>query len=583
MIARKLRARSDFKTLPTSFKLKHKKRHRAKVHHQKPPGSDSDYDSGSDGMDSEDESQKDYRRGGYHPVKIGEVYKQRYVIEKKLGFGYFSTVWLASDNQAAVGDPHKLVAIKFQKSANHYREAAEDEIKILSQIHGQSSPLKEFVVRLLDKFAIQGPNGKHICMVFEVMWKDLLFLMKKFGHHGLPVSLVKMISYQVLSGLELIHGKCQIIHTDLKPENFLMTLPAQIDVSDIQKDRAQYMKSKDVTDLKSDIGRMKSMKLSKNQRRRLKDKIKRFRQVSGPEQQQIEETLENREALTKMKEPDYTKLEHKFIVKIADLGNGCWVDKHFTDDVATRQYRPPEVIMGYPYDTSLDIFSAATMIYELATGDYLFNPEREDSTVRNEKHLSLMVQVMGPLPRKLIRAGKYAKSYMSRDGTFRNIRTPEPVSLESMLEKRHFPAKEIPGFAQFLRGMLNMNPDHRLTAARAKLDPWLNEVHQGYVKYGAKSFQFPNLDEEVDKFYDDRDFTDSESDSDYREEKTRSADPNPRPVAVTASASSLPLPLPSASTPPSRISPTPTPTPSLPSLPSIIPQVPAKAPPNTTQ
>lgn len=37
--------------------------------------------------------------GGYHPVSIGDIYGpgQRYLIEKKLGWGHFSTVWLASD------------------------------------------------------------------------------------------------------------------------------------------------------------------------------------------------------------------------------------------------------------------------------------------------------------------------------------------------------------------------------------------------------------------------------------------------------------------------------------------------------
>ena len=35
--------------------------------------------------------------GGYHPAKIGDVYNGHYIIEKKLGFGHFSTVWLASD------------------------------------------------------------------------------------------------------------------------------------------------------------------------------------------------------------------------------------------------------------------------------------------------------------------------------------------------------------------------------------------------------------------------------------------------------------------------------------------------------
>ena len=33
-------------------------------------------------------------------------------------------------------------------------------------------------------------------------------------------------------------------------------------------------------------------------------------------------------------------------VKIADLGNACWVHHHFTEDIQTRQYRSLEVLLG---------------------------------------------------------------------------------------------------------------------------------------------------------------------------------------------------------------------------------------------
>ena len=32
--------------------------------------------------------------------------------------------------------------------------------------------------------------------------------------------------------------------------------------------------------------------------------------------------------------------------KLADLGNACWVDHHFTEDIQTRQYRSLEVRLG---------------------------------------------------------------------------------------------------------------------------------------------------------------------------------------------------------------------------------------------
>ena len=54
--------------------------------------------------------------------------------------------------------------------------------------------------------------------------------------------------------------------------------------------------------------------------------------------------------------------------KIVDFGNACWRKRHFTDDIQTRQYRSPEVIVGQGYDTSTDLWSFACMIFELVTG-----------------------------------------------------------------------------------------------------------------------------------------------------------------------------------------------------------------------
>lgn len=58
---------------------------------------------GSGESDSEDEGLEDYRRGGYHPVKLGDTFKNgRYKVESKLGWGHFSTVWLALDCKTKV-------------------------------------------------------------------------------------------------------------------------------------------------------------------------------------------------------------------------------------------------------------------------------------------------------------------------------------------------------------------------------------------------------------------------------------------------------------------------------------------------
>lgn len=54
-------------------------------------------------------------------------------------------------------------------------------------------------------------------------------------------------------------------------------------------------------------------------------------------------------------------------VKIADLGNACWVGHHFTNDIQTRQYRSPEVILGAKWGASTDVWSMACMVRTLHT------------------------------------------------------------------------------------------------------------------------------------------------------------------------------------------------------------------------
>ena len=78
---------------------------------------------------SEDEGMPDYKIGGYHPVHVGEILLDRYVIIQKLGWGHFSTVWLTKDLKY-----NNYVAMKVQKSAQHYLEAAYDEVEILDKV-----------------------------------------------------------------------------------------------------------------------------------------------------------------------------------------------------------------------------------------------------------------------------------------------------------------------------------------------------------------------------------------------------------------------------------------------------------------
>jgi serine/threonine-protein kinase SRPK3 len=121
---------------------------------------------------------------------------------------------------------NRHVALKVVKSASHYTETAVDEIKLLQKVVASdpSHAGRRHVVQLLDHFRHEGPNGSHVCMVFEVLGENLLGLIKRYQNRGVPEHIVKQISKQVLLGLAYLHDKCGIIHTDLKPENVLICI-----------------------------------------------------------------------------------------------------------------------------------------------------------------------------------------------------------------------------------------------------------------------------------------------------------------------------------------------------------------------
>jgi serine/threonine-protein kinase SRPK3 len=204
-----------------------------------PSSSSTSGDEGTENTADEEDSE-DYCKGGYHPVQVGEQYKEgKYTIVRKLGWGHFSTVWLSKDNVTG-----KHVALKVVRSAAHYTETALDEIKLLNKVVGANKdhPGRAHVVSLLDSFTHKGPNGNHVCMVFEVLGENLLGLIKRWNHRGIPMPLVKQITKQVLLGLDYLHRECGIIHTDLKPENVLIEIG---DVEEIVKTYVQDPAKKD--------------------------------------------------------------------------------------------------------------------------------------------------------------------------------------------------------------------------------------------------------------------------------------------------------------------------------------------------
>ncbi|XP_038707030.1 SRSF protein kinase 3-like isoform X2 [Tripterygium wilfordii] len=468
---------------------------------------------------SEDEGTEDYRRGGYHPVRIGETFKHGcYVVQSKLGWGHFSTVWVAWDTQRSL-----YVALKVQKSASHYTEAAMDEIKILKQIAEGDPDNKKCVVKLLDHFKHSGPNGLHMCMVFEYLGDNLLTLIKYSDYRGVPLHMVKEICFHILVGLDYLHSQLSIIHTDLKPENVLLS--SFIDPTrDPSKTNGPPILPTSNNKIVSVHGAVKDIKssnggLTKNQKKKIRKKAKKVAQGAGKDDSEEHEAGDHtpnaedsngqvKPSGNSAEEPvngsvirdvsakservkDASQENHgrrrgspstmkKLLAavdcncKLVDFGNACWTHKQFTSDIQTRQYRCPEVILGSKYSTPADLWSFACLCFELATGDVLFDPHSGDNYDRDEDHLALMMELLGTMPRKIALRGRFSRDFFNRNGDLRHIRRLRSWPLNKVLiEKYSFSEQDANDMADFLVPILDFLPEKRPSAAECLNHPWI--------------------------------------------------------------------------------------------------------------
>lgn len=545
----------------------------------------------TDSDNSEDEGMEDYKVGGYHPVHVGEMYLNRYMILQKLGWGHFSTVWLAKDTKF-----NTFVAVKVQKSSQHYLDAAYDEVEILQELskynndpewetsvrqYWREKPEKvsngitmnhSQVVQLLNSFIHHGPNGRHFCMVFEIMGVTLLEIIKRYNYQGIPLPYVRIMAKQILIGLDFLHRMCRIIHTDLKPENVLLcltdkeireiALSGSLDVSKRKKkkkEKAPRQEAREASEEEEEEEAedleviKKQKKVDKKKRQKMKKKLAKQLEKMGLDEEQIKEELnklnenlkeeskvkknrkqsmqsesaldntnqedinvedydideliekpkmqsvpkyyydENetpslqfdvkeysyslqaylkeknrilhdetyrREILQRKKQLENVKdekekntilknnlndkgkkrgpgLDENVNVKIVDLGNACWFHHHFSTEIQTRQYRSPEVILGVNYNETADMWSFACMIFELITGDFLFEPRKGDTYSKNDDHLAQIIELLGKMPRKLSACGRYSKKYFTRNGNLRRIRGLQFWPLKNVLMEKY--------------------------------------------------------------------------------------------------------------------------------------------------
>ncbi|CAN4083595.1 unnamed protein product [Withania somnifera] len=364
-----------------------------------------------------------------HAVRVGDSFScGRYIAQRKLGWGEFSTVWLAYDTLSS-----EFIALKIQKSAPQFAQAALHEIEVLSAIANGDPSNCKYVVRLIDHFKHTDPNGQHLCMVLEFLGDSLLRLIKHNRYKGLELNIVREICKCVLTSLDYLHRGLGIIHTDLKLENILLLSTINATKDPVRSGMTPILERPEGNPSGGETMNIIEKKL-KQRARRAAARISGRRSSMG--------------GVGGTPKPNSSLDGIDMRCKVVDFGNACWADKQFAQEIQTRQYRSPEVILQSGYSFSADMWSFACIAFELATGQMMFTPKGGEGFSEDEDHLAKMMELLGKIPRKIAVGGARSKDYFDRHGDLKRIRR--------------------------LNSLLDFEPEKRPTAEQCLRHPWLN-------------------------------------------------------------------------------------------------------------
>ncbi|KAK3681040.1 kinase-like domain-containing protein, partial [Podospora appendiculata] len=303
-----------------------------------------------------------YRPGGLHPIELGDCLGGggRFRVVHKLGHGGFSTVWLCHDKLSQKWRAVKVLAAHASKPESCI------ELKACRFLSGFDPQVLEHhhILSPLETFWLQGPNGRHLCLVLPFLGPSLQGgLAHSYGHFP---SLLKDICFQLVTAMDFLHRN-NLCHGDFRGDNIMFRLADGVD-------------SWPEVDIMKLLGEPEEVTLWAN--------------WDGPEaEMEAPDSLVNR-ASVPLNRCGICSTD----VDIADFGVSYNVSDPPEMTGIPFPLQSPEEILGVPpLGFPADLWALASTIYEIRLGSLPFLPD--DRAYKRLVGMVLRMEfTMGPLP-----------------------------------------------------------------------------------------------------------------------------------------------------------------------------------------
>ncbi|KAI5924149.1 kinase-like domain-containing protein [Camillea tinctor] len=389
-----------------------------------------------------EENPNEYRPGGFHPVYIGDVFKDKYKVLNKIGYGRHSTVWLVRVLSPRSSDEPEFRALKILRSNyNNDGTSLMFEKDILTHLRDGNREHfgYPYVCHLLDDFEHHGPNGTHVCLVFELMGETLRSLGVWWPPHDrVPTLVMHRCIIQLLLALDFAHDH-KVIHADIKAENI-------------------FVKFKDYSMIESGY----------------------LTEVPIPQQNRSEEryTVIPSAPLHLF----YFKEAASFFeldIVLGDWGVSLWDTGNLCGEIQPEALRSPEVLIGAPWDAKIDFWNLGAIIFEIFQAIRMFNGRvPQNGRYELKEHLNEIVDFFGPFPKELLEKGnqEIVQDIFNDDGT---IKDAIPINRPGLNSEEFLPSlkqKDRDVFVSFLEALMRINPAERAQANDLLRHPWIGAL-----------------------------------------------------------------------------------------------------------
>ncbi|KAJ5106555.1 hypothetical protein N7456_003230 [Penicillium angulare] len=420
---------------------------------------------------------EEYRPGGYHPITIGDMLHDRYQIADKLGFGGYSTVWLAQDTHLK-----RYVALKVNISDHIPRET--DVLKSLAVTNSPPYCGRGLLPIVLDEFEVQGPNGKHSCYTVlpaQCNLREISFsrLFSLEVARALSYELVLAVAYIHSQGY--VHGvKYRLLkahYSDIHLNNLLVKLPHSFDKLSIKQLYEEYGEPETVP-----ISRQDGESLS----------------PSVPENAVVPIFLGTYAEKFTLSDA------HLILSDFGEAFSPTKETRNGQDCHTPPAFRAPEAKFEphSPLSYPSDIWSLATAIWEIVGMKAIFTTDY----VPDDEIVAQHVDVLGPLPSEWWCSWEARSRYFDEHGNSTdsykiNKLPPLEGSFEYGIQSSRrrwgceIEESEAAAFLDLIRSMLSFRPEARPTADEILGSEWMTKWARPCYEQSQKLLQSKDIGE----------------------------------------------------------------------------------------